>query len=148
MGRKCPTCGVQGTSVGGGGAKKTEPVALRPRPAGTHEEPTLASWASVPRPDAASSRGPVLPPASPTLHRSPRPGLRGFRGQQVLCSGTDTARQLLQVGTCPRCCLGRPHAGRPFTPAAKPTQVRDPQGLSLSPLGNVVHTRTQGFWEV
>ena len=84
----------------------------------------------------------------PTLHRSPRPGLRGFRGQQVLCSGTDTARQLLQVGTCLRCCLGRPHAGRPFTPAAKPTQVRDPQGLSLSPLGNVVHTRTQGFWEV
>ena len=112
--------------MGGGGAKKTEPVALRPRPAGTHEEPALASWASVPRPDAASSRGPVLPPASPTLHRSPRPGLRGFRGQQVLCSGTDTARQLLQVGTCPRCCLGRPHAGRPFTPAAKPTQVRDP----------------------
>ncbi|KAM9731641.1 uncharacterized protein ACBT57_016213 isoform 1-T1 [Dama dama] len=64
MGRKCPTCGVQGTSVGGGGAKKTEAVVPRPRPAGTHEEPDLASWASAPRPDAASSRGPVLPPAS------------------------------------------------------------------------------------
>lgn len=75
----------------------------RPRPAGTHEEPDLASWASAARPDAASSRGPVLPPASrrpSAAHLAQASGgsagskLRNCHGQTA-ASGRDLSEVLL-----------------------------------------------------
>lgn len=151
MGTKCPTCLVQGHVSGtAGGGRRTEPGVPGSRPAGAHKGPARVSWACAPCPGDATSRSPVLPPASclpPAAHLAQASGvpwatswrLRNCHGRTEASAGDSTRYRL--AGPLARNQLTPTANARRLTPHVAPGGAG--QGQSRAPLGNVVHARSK-----
>lgn len=141
------------------GHRRTEPGMHDPAPASAHKGPARASLACVPRPAAATSRGPVHPPATRELfaaHLGQASGIRGAAGGRLQNSPGRTAasgRDSSLDNNAWAHLTHRQHSSQPQTPGAPHKSGRGGQGGGCgaaanpsgkcSPLENL-----QGVWEV